>query len=42
MVKLIAQSLGEYPAEEKTIPVVGDGAIPRELLGEYLKDSYRS
>ncbi len=41
MVKLIAQSLGEYLAEEKIVPVVGDEAIPRESLGEYVKDSYQ-
>ena len=41
MVKLIAQSPGEYPAEEKIVPVVGDEAIPRESLGEYVKDSYQ-
>jgi len=36
--KLIAQSLGEYPSEEKTVLIVDDEAILRESPGDYLKD----
>jgi DNA-binding NtrC family response regulator len=41
LVKLIAQSLGEYPAEEKIVLIVDDEAILRESLGDYLKDTYQ-
>lgn len=40
LVKLIAQSLGEYPAEKKLVLIVDDEAILRESLGDYLKDTY--
>ena len=38
---LIAQSLGGYPAEEKTVLIVDDEAIVRESLKDWLKDTYR-
>jgi DNA-binding NtrC family response regulator len=41
LVKLIAQSLGEYPTEEKIVLIVDDEAILRESLGDYLKDTYQ-
>ena len=41
LVKLIAQSLGEYPAKEKIVLIVDDEAILRQSLGKYLKDSYQ-
>jgi len=41
LVKLIAQSLGEYPAEEKVVLIVDDEAILRDSLGDYLKDTYQ-
>jgi len=41
LVQLIAQSLGEYPTEEKIVLIVDDEAILRESLGEYLKDTYQ-
>ena len=40
-VKLIRQSLGERPTEEKTVLIVDDEAILRESLGDYLKDAYQ-
>jgi len=41
LVKLIAQSLGQYPTEEKTVLIVDDETILRESLGDYLKDTYQ-
>jgi DNA-binding NtrC family response regulator len=41
LVKLIAQDLGEYPAERKLVLIVDDEAILRESLGDYLKDTYQ-
>ena len=41
LAKLIAQSLGEYPAEEKAVLIVDDEAIVRESLGDWLKDTYQ-
>jgi DNA-binding NtrC family response regulator len=41
LAKLIAQSLGENPAEEKTVLIVDDEAIVRESLGDWLKDTYQ-
>ena len=41
LVKLIAQSLGEYPTEEKIVLIVDDEAIVRESLGDCLRDSYQ-
>jgi DNA-binding NtrC family response regulator len=41
LVKLIAQSLGEFPAEEKIVLIVDDEAILRESLRDYLKDTYQ-
>ena len=41
LAKLIAQSLGGYPAEEKAVLIVDDEAIVRESLGDWLKDTYQ-
>jgi DNA-binding NtrC family response regulator len=41
LAKLIAQSLGEYPAEGKAVLIVDDEAIVRESLRDWLKDNYR-
>jgi DNA-binding NtrC family response regulator len=41
LAKLIAQSLGEYPAEEKAVLIVDDEAIVRESLRDWLKDTYQ-
>jgi DNA-binding NtrC family response regulator len=41
LVKLIAQSLGEYPAGKKIVLIVDDEAIIRESLGDCLKDAYQ-
>ena len=41
LAKLIAQSLGEYPAEEKAVLIVDDEAIVRESIGDWLKDTYQ-
>ena len=41
LARLIAQSLGEYPAEEKIVLIVDDEAILRESLGDYLKETYQ-
>jgi len=41
LAKLIAQSLGEYPDEEKAVLIVDDEAIVRESLGDWLKDTYQ-
>ena len=41
LAKLIAQSLGEYPDEEKAVLIVDDEAIVRESLKDWLKDTYQ-
>jgi DNA-binding NtrC family response regulator len=41
LAKLIAQSLGEYPAEEKIVLIVDDETILRESLRDYLKETYQ-
>jgi len=41
LANLIAQSLGEYPAEEKIVLIVDDEAILRESLRDYLRDTYQ-
>lgn len=41
LVRLIAQSLGEYPAEKQLVLIVDDEAILRESLGDYLTDTYQ-
>ena len=41
LAKLIAQSLGEYPDEEKAVLIVDDEAIVRESLKDWLKDAYQ-
>ena len=41
LAKLIAQGLGEYPAEEKAVLIVDDEAIVRESLWDWLKDTYQ-
>jgi len=41
LAKLVAQSLGGYPAEEKAVLIVDDEAIVRESLGDWLKDTYQ-
>jgi DNA-binding NtrC family response regulator len=41
LVKLIAQSLGEYPAEKKLVLIVDDETILRESLRDYLGDTYQ-
>jgi CheY-like chemotaxis protein len=39
LANLIAQSLGEYPADEKIVLIVDDEAILRESLRDYLRDT---
>jgi DNA-binding NtrC family response regulator len=41
LANLIAQSLGEYPADEKIVLIVDDEAILRESLRDYLRDTYQ-
>ena len=41
LAKLIAQSLGGYPDEEKAVLIVDDEAIVRESLKDWLKDTYQ-
>jgi len=41
LANLIAQSLGGYPAEGKTVLIVDDEAIVRESLGDWLKGTYQ-
>jgi len=41
LAKLIAQSLGEYPGEEKIVLIVDDETILRESLRDYLKETYQ-
>jgi len=41
LANLIAQSLGGYPAEGKTVLIVDDEAIVRESLGDWLKNTYQ-
>jgi DNA-binding NtrC family response regulator len=41
LAKLIAQSLGEYPAKKQAVLIVDDEAIVRESLGDWLRDTYQ-